>query len=420
MKNRYNHYRHVNILDKEIYHQHILSKGYLRMNRFKSNFILATLVIVFLSATIANSAYLPMTSPEKSGMSNTILMSVDSVINASIANKDTPGAVLLVGHQGKIVYKKVYGNRMVKPRVEKMTVDTIFDMASLTKPTATACGIMKLAEEGKLNVNDKASKYFPEFAQNGKENITLVNLLTHTSGLKPDGDYYEKNLGYDGIIKDLASMNTSYTTGTKFVYSDLGYMALGEIIRRVSSKPENEYVADKIFKPLGLKDTGYLPPKDKWERCAPTEFRHGQLLQGQVHDPTAWEMGGVAGHAGLFSTADDMAVVCQMFLNNGEYNGVRIFKPETIRLMTTNQSVVTTQTRGLGWDIGSRYSGQRGHVFPKEGYGHTGWTGTSVWVDPASQTFVILLCNRNHPEGGNVNRLRAQVSDIVASSINKE
>jgi CubicO group peptidase (beta-lactamase class C family) len=396
-------------------------KGNQGMQRIKSYLVVSMLVLVFLFTSLASSAYLPMTSPEKVGMSSSILASVDSVINDGIANKNTPGAVLLVGHQGKIVYKKAYGNRMVKPRIEKMTVDTIFDMASLTKPTATACGIMKLYEEGKLDVHEKAAKYFPEFAQNGKENITIANLLTHTSGLKPDGDYYEKNMGYDGIIKNLAEMNCRYTTGAKFVYSDLGFMTLGEIIRRVSGKPENEFVAAEIYKPLGLKDTGYLPPKNKWKRCAPTEFRHGELLQGQVHDPTAWEMKGVAGHAGLFSTADDMAVICQMFLNNGEYNGVRIFKPETIKLMTTNQSPIANQERGFGWDIGSSYSSQRGQIFPKEGYGHTGWTGTSVWVDPASQTFVILLCNRNHPDGkGNVGRLRSQVSNIVATSIAKD
>jgi CubicO group peptidase (beta-lactamase class C family) len=391
------------------------------MRRFKSIFVLVALITIVLCPLNIKANPLPMTSPEKVGMSLSVLTTVDGVIEASIANKDTPGAVLLVAHKGQIVYKKAYGNRMVQPRIEKMTVDTIFDMASLTKPTATASGIMILAQDGKLNVNDTVTKYIPDFGQKGKENVTLVNLLTHTSGLIPDGNYVDKNLGYDGIIKDVISRSTSYTPGTKFVYSDLGYMTLGEIIRRVSGKPENEFVAERLFKPLGLKDTGYLPPENKWKRCAPTEFRNGKLLQGQVHDPTAWEMGGVAGHAGLFSTADDMAVICQMFLNGGEYNGVKIFTPETIRLMTTNQSPVTNQPRGLGWDIGSRYARQRGTVFPKEGYGHTGWTGTSVWVDPASQTFVILLCNRNHPDGkGDVGRLRSQVSNIVASSIVKE
>ena len=391
------------------------------MNRFKSIIILATLVIVTFCPLNTKARPLPMTSPEKVGMSLSVLTTVDDVINVSIANKDTPGAVLLVAHKGQIIYKKAYGNRMVEPHIEKMTVDTIFDMASLTKPTATASGIMILAEEGKLNVNDTVCKYIPDFGQRGKENVTLVNLLTHTSGFIPDGDYVNKNLGYDGIIKDVISMSTTYTPGTKFVYSDVGYITLGEIIKRVSGKPENEFVAERVFKSLGMNDTGFLPPKEKLDRCAPTELRNGKLLQGQVHDPTAWEMGGVAGHAGLFSTADDMAIFCQMILNGGEYNGVRIFKSETVRLMTTNQSPVINQPRGLGWDIGSRFAGQRGNVFPKEGFGHTGWTGTSVWVDPASQTFVILLCNRNHPDGkGNVGRLRSQVSNIVATSIVKE
>lgn len=376
------------------------------------------IVAVIVQPITVKATPLPTMSPEKAGMNLSVLTTVDEVINTSIENKQTPGAVLLVGHKGYVVYKKAYGDRMIQPHIEKMTPDTIFDMASLTKPTATATGIMILQEEGMLNVNDKVSKYIPEFAQNGKEDITLVNLLTHTAGLKPDVPDPNRGAGYDGVIKEICSMSTSYTPGTKFVYSDLGYITLGEIIRRVAGRPENEFVAKRIFDPLGMKDTGYLPPKNKLDRCAPTAYRDGKLMLGEVNDPTAWEMGGVAGHAGLFSTVDDMAILCQMLLNGGEYNGVRVLKPETVRLMTTNQSPVTSQPRGLGWDVGSAFAGQRGHIFPKEGFGHTGWTGTSVWVDPGSQTFVIVLTNSRHPNnGGSVLRMRSRVADIVATSL---
>jgi CubicO group peptidase (beta-lactamase class C family) len=390
------------------------------MIRFKSSFILVVLVMVTLGPLNTIAKPLPMTSPEKVGISYSVLTTVDDAIKSSIANNEIRGAVLIVARKGKIVYKKAYGNRMVKPHIEKMTIDTIFDMASLTKPTATANGIMLLAQDGKLNVNDKVSKYIPEFGQNGKEEVTVMNLLTHTSGLKPGGRYYGQHFGYDGVIKDIASLSTTYTPGTKYVYSDLGYITLGEIIRRVSGKPENEFVAERIYKPLGLKDTGYLPPKSKWNRCEPTEFREGKLLQGQVHDPTSYEMGGVAGHAGLYSTADDMAVICQMLLNGGEYNGVRIFKSETVKLMITNQSPTPTRAWGFGWGIYSADTA-RPNAFPKEGFGHIGWTGTAVRVDVPTQTAVILLCSRIHPDGtGNINNVLRQVCNIVGSSIVKE
>lgn len=392
------------------------------MKRSKALFGIVLVGIFMATTTRLKGTPLPMTSPEKVGMSSERLAKVDTVINENIANKETPGAVLLVARKGKVVYKKAYGNRMVEPRIEKMTLDTIFDMASLTKPTATASGIMKLVEDGKIRLIDKVSYYIPEFKENGKKDVTLVNLLTHTSGLPAWDKYFEKKLNPEEIILDIASKATTYEPGTKFVYSDLGYITLGEIIKRVSGKPENEFVAEQIYKPLGMKDTGFLPPKDKWSRCAPTEMRDGKMLQGEVHDGNAWMLGGVAGHAGLFSTADDMAIFCQMILNGGEYNGVRIFSPLTVRAMTTNQSPLKDEQRGFGWDIGTAYAGQRGDIFPAlQGFGHTGFTGTSVWVDPGSQTFVILLCNRVHPDGkGEILRMRSLVSNVVASSIIKE
>ncbi len=389
-----------------------------------NNFMVKVLLSAFLitsAMSISWGRYLPVTEPEKVGMSKEHLALVDDVILKGIEDKATPGAVLLVARKGKIVYKKAYGDRMVEPRREKMTIDTIFDMASVTKPVATASGIMALAEDGKLRLGDKVSYHIPGFEQKGKESVTLVNLLTHTSGLPSWDKYFLKKLDHDGIIADISAKDTTYEPGTRFVYSDLGFIMLGEIIKRVSGMPENEYVQQRIFGPLGMKDTGYLPPKEKWTRCIATEPREGKMLQGEVHDGNAWSLGGVSGHAGLFSTAEDMAIYCQMILNGGEYNGKRILGPLTIREMTKNQSPVAERDYGYGFVIGTGYASYRGDIFPKGGFGHTGWTGPCFWIDPTSQTFVILLTNRVHPDGkGDVGRLRALVNNIIASSIIKD
>ncbi len=380
--------------------------------------------VLLISISFTNHVWgrtLPMDTPESVGMSSDRLKRVDRVIDESIKNKEIPGAVLLVSHKGKIVYKKAYGYRMVTPRQEKMTVDTIFDMASITKPMATASGIMLLVEDGKIRLQDPVAKYLPGFEVKGKADVPVAYLLTHCSGLPAWDRYATKNLDRDGIIADICSKDTAYEPGTKFVYSDLGFVLLGEIITRVSGVPENEFVAKNLYSRLGMEHTGYLPP-DSWKaQCAATEPRGGKMMQGEVHDPIAYALKGVAGHAGLFSTVDDMAVYFQMLLNGGVIDGVRIFSPLTIREMTKNQSPVAARDYGFGWVIGTSYAGQRGDIFPRGGFGHTGWTGTSVWVDPTSQTFIVLLTNRVHPDGkGDAGRVRALVSNIVASSIMDE
>jgi len=390
------------------------------MNSLKLRTVLSALLLLGITS-VSWGRYLPVAEPERVGMSKERLARVDAVIEKSIEDKEIPGAVLIVGRKGKIVYRKAYGDRMVEPRREKMTVDTIFDMASVTKPMATASGIMALAEDGKLRLGDKVSRYIPGFEQKGKEDVTLVNLLTHTSGLPSWDKYFLKKLDHDGIIADIAAKDTTYEPGTKFVYSDLGFITLGEIIKRVSGMPENEYVQKRIFEPLGMKDTGFLPPKEKWSRCIATEPRGGQMLQGEVHDGNSWALGGVAGHAGLFSTADDVAIFCQMLLNGGEYNGKQVLGPLTVREMTKNQSPVADREYGYGVVIGTGYASYRGDIFPKGGYGHTGWTGTCFWIDPGTKTFVVLLTNRVHPDGkGDAGRVRALVNNVVASSIVKD
>ncbi|MFB3895248.1 MAG: serine hydrolase domain-containing protein [bacterium] len=362
---------------------------------------------------------IPMVKPESVGMISSRLKNLDTVIEQAIAEKNTAGAVVLVGHRGKIVYRKAYGYRSLEPKKVPMTVDTMFDLASVTKPTATGTSIMILVEEGKLRMYDRVSTFIPEFGQKGKERVTVLELITHCSGLPAWDKYFEKKgIDKQGIILDICSKSTTYEPETKFVYSDLGFIMLGEIVERVSGMPLDQFAKQRIFDPLGMKDTMYNPPDALKSRCAATEKQNGVVFQGRVHDPNAYIMGGVSGHAGLFSTVDDLAIYCQMLLNGGSFGKTRILGPLTVKAITANQSPVPDVERGYGWDIGSSYSTLRGDIFPKGSLGHTGWTGTSIWIDLNSKTFIILLCNRNHPtEDGEVTRLRTFVSNIVAGSI---
>jgi uncharacterized protein YbbC (DUF1343 family)/CubicO group peptidase (beta-lactamase class C family) len=381
--------------------------------------------------------------PESVGMSSERLANIDRAVLDSIARKETPGAVVLVARKGRIVYRKAFGDRAIEPKREPMTVDTIFDLASLTKIVATATSIMILVERGKISLADPVALYIPEFGKNGKERVTIEQLMTHRAGLPPDNeiaDYVGKTVDPLKLIYDL---RPSYEPGTRFVYSDVGFIVAAEIVRRISGKRIDEFARDNIFSPLAMNDTqfgvdhialgdslaresgspaGSPEPLNRElgnvGRTAPTETREGRWMRGEVHDPRAYEMGGVAGHAGLFSTAGDLAIFCQMILNKGEYNGVRILAPYTIERMVSAQSLPTSQMRGIGWDINTSFSSNRGDLFPVGTFGHTGFTGTSMWLDPASETFVVLLTNRVHPNGkGDVTRLRSFVASIVAGAI---
>ncbi|MDI6784922.1 MAG: serine hydrolase [bacterium] len=389
----------------------------------KIKFMVISTSLLFLAVPIIGfskpASRIPIVKPEEVGMISSRLKQLDPVILKAIEEKNTAGAVIIVGHHGKIVYRKAYGSRMLEPKKVPMTEDTMFDLASVTKPTAGATSIMILMEEGKLRLYDRVSMYIPEFGQKGKERVTLLHLITHCSGL-PAWDKYFLKEGIDkkGIILDICSKATTYEPGTKFVYSDLGYITLGEIVERVSGMPLDQFTQKRIFDPLGMKDTMYNPPEYLKPRCAATEKRDGKVIQGEVHDGNAYTLGGVSGHAGLFSTVDDLAIYCQMLLNGGNFGKVRILGPLTVKAITSNQSPVKDVERGYGWDIGSSYSTLRGDIFAKGSLGHTGWTGTSIWIDLNSKTFIILLCNRNHPtEDGDVTRLRTLVSNIVAAWI---
>ena len=346
------------------------------------------------------------------------LAAMDAAINLAIAKHKCPGGVLWLEHRGS-VYHQAYGNRALVPAVESMTEDTIFDAASLTKVVATTPAIMLLVERGQVKLEEPVATYIPEFTGGGREAITIRQLMTHTSGLPPDIETRTDWHGQATAIQMACAIPLAAPPGSVERYSDINFFLLGEVVQRVSGVPLEQFVAREIYQPLGMKDTGYLPPADKLGRVAPTEVFNGRPWRGVVHDPTARHMGGVAGHAGLFFTALDLARYARMLLNEGELDGVRIFKPETVRLMTSVQtSPFIAGRRGLGWDIDSPYSGPRGMLFPIGSYGHTGWTGGSLWIDPISQTFVIFLSNRNHPtEAGSVIALRAQLGTLAAEAI---
>ena len=345
---------------------------------------------------------------------------VDAAINLAIEQGRLPGAVLLVGHNGQVVYRKAYGKRALVPQPESMTVDTIFDCASLTKVIATTSSLMKLYEEGKFRLNDKVTDYIPEF-QGGKSDITLRNLFTHFSGLQPDVPLKDPWTGYQTGIHLACIDKPAGPPGVRHVYSDINFILLGEVVHRLSGKMLSDYARENIFLPLGMKDSMFQPPASLLGRIAPTErpSKISPPLRGVVHDPTARNMGGVAGHAGLFSTADDLARFAQMMLDGGEAHGVRLFSPLTIEKFTEPQTPPDQPIlRGLGWDIDSPYSGNRGELFPIGSFGHTGFTGTSIWIDPYTKTYVILLANSVHPDlRPAITGLRSKVATIVAAAI---
>lgn len=374
----------------------------------------------------AFAAPLPQADPASLGFDPARLALVSKAVHEAIDNHVVSGAVVLVGRSGKIALVEAVGNRQVKPAPEPMARDTIFDMASLTKPVATASSVMLLIERGQLRLDQRLGDLLPEFDNHGKGAITLEQLLRHRSGLIADNPVSDYEDGPETAWKNLANLDLSGTPGEKFLYSDVNFIILGRIVERVSGKPLKEFALEEIFKPLGMTSTrfGRSPDDDPstWplDRTAPTAFEDGQWLTGLVHDPRARLLGGYAGHAGLFSTADDLALYAQMILNEGEgTNGRCILAPLTVRLMTDPGDTPEGQRRGLGWDISTGFSSPRGALFGPRSFGHTGFTGTSIWIDPDTQTFVILLTSRLHPDDHNRSpiALRRQIATLTAAAI---
>ena len=344
------------------------------------------------------------------------LKHIDTAPETAIKRGDCPGVVVLVVHNDEIVYRKAFGTRSLQPDKVPMAVDTVFDLASLTKPIATATSAFVLVEQGKLRLSEKVGTYWPDFAANKKGDVTIEHLLLHTSGLTADNALADYKDGKADAMKKIAALPLEAVPGTRFRYSDVGFIVLGEVIEKVSGKPLDEFARTNVFEPLGMKDTNYKPEKELRSRIAPTARRDGNWLVGEVHDPRSAAMGGVAGHAGLFASADDLARFARMLLRNGELDGKRILSPLGVRLLTTPVPIPGGQ-RSRGWDVDTGYSAPRGDLFPRgEGFGHTGFTGTSIWIDPPSKT-AIILTNRVHISEKASHLLRREIANIVAGQL---
>lgn len=348
------------------------------------------------------------------------LAAMDTAVADAIAAKKIPGGVLWFERDGEI-YRKAYGQRSLTPVPEPMSEDTIFDAASLTKVIATTTSVMQLVERGKLELDAPVVRYLPAFAQNDKAAVTVRQLLMHHSGLRPDVDTKPAWSGYETGIALACQEKLRTTPGSTFVYSDINFIILGELVRLVSGLRLEAYAAQEVFKPLKMVDTGFLPPSSKLTRVAPTELTDGTMLRAVVHDPTTRYMDGVAGHAGLFTTTADLARFCRMIVGGGELDGVRILSAATVAEMTRVQNDGSDR-RGLGWDIDSKFSGPRGRWFPAgASFGHTGFTGTSMWIDPATRAFVIFFSNRVHPDGkGDAGPLRRALGTLAAEAIGRD
>lgn len=384
--------------------------------------VLFTLILCVLIEPLV-----PTTSPAKDVPDHPLrlrkeqMVLISRIIKKTIRSGKIPGAVVLIGKQDRVLYRRAFGYRAIKPKKLSMTIDTIFDLASLTKVVATTTALMQLVEDGNLCLEDPVARYWPEFKANGKENITVRELLTHYSGLRPDLDLKPEWSGYDMAIRMIIAEKPVFPPGTNFVYSDINFIILGELVHRISGQPLDVYCAERIFKPLAMKDTGFKPSPTLRKRIAPTEYQNGKtgkLLQGEVHDPTAYKMGGVAGHAGLFSTAGNLSIFAQMLLSGGSYKGARILSPLIVEKMTTPQTPPNKTIRGLGWDIDLPFTSNHNKLSPVGFYGHTGFTGTSIWIDPVSKIYIIVLTNRVHPYGkGDVRQLRAEIKKFVAEAL---
>jgi uncharacterized protein YbbC (DUF1343 family) len=382
--------------------------------------------LLFAAALIAAVATGPAaTPPEQAGMSAERLDRIGAAVEDAISRGDLPGAVVLVGRGDAVVFRKAYGHRALEPEREAMTPDTVFDVASLTKPVATAAGVMILVEEGKLRLSDPVLRHLPEFGapDSDRAKVTVEQLLTHRAGFPPDDPLELYTGSPEEIFARKYKQPLEAPPGARLRYSDVGYEVLGELIRRVSGKPLDSFAEQRIFRPLGMADTHFRPGAGgpfaiPAARIAPTEREGGRWLRGEVHDPRARAVGGVAGHAGLFSTADDLARYCRMILAGGVLGGARVLSPLGVDALTRPRFYGDEGVRALGWDIASPFSSNRGDLFPPGSFGHTGFTGTSLWLDPASKVFVVFLSNRLHPDGkGDVTPLRGIVATLAAASV---
>jgi CubicO group peptidase (beta-lactamase class C family) len=345
---------------------------------------------------------------------------VEVAVQEEIEAGHIPGAVVLVGHQGRVIYHQAFGQRSLEPECQSMTLDTVFDLASLTKVVATTTAVMQLWDRGLLNISDPVIKYWPEFSPNGKNSITLWQLLTHTSGLRDQINPQVKWSDYPGALEAIAG-DGKIPWKTKYKYGDVDFIVLGEIVQRLSKQSLDSYCTEKIFQPLKMERTTFNPPETWLSDIAPGNKVNSDWLRGKVQDHDARKLGGVAGHAGLFSNADDLSAFAQMLLNGGESQGKRILTAKAVAAMTRPRIICETSctiNHGFGWDMLSPLSKEFNASFPAGSFGHTGFTGTSIWIEPHSKTYLIILTNRLHPNGkGQVKLLRAKIAAAVAASV---
>ena len=347
---------------------------------------------------------------------------IDRIVNQAVANHLLPGAVVIVGHKGRVVFERAYGERSLEPTRTPMHETTIFDMASMTKVMATTTAAMELYQQGRFRLNDPVAKYLPAFAQNGKAHITIRQLMTHYSGLPPDLDLKQPWSGKQTAYAMAMAVKPDHPPGTQFRYSDINFIVMGALVEKLTGMTLDQYAAKYVFAPMNMTHTRYLPPASWRPEIAPTQYdENHHMLLGVVHDPTARRMGGVAGHAGLFSTASDVSLFAQALLNRlaGRPSDFPVNRLTVEKMTTPQQPATGTSLRGLGWDIESPFSGNRGELFPVGGFGHTGFTGTDIWMDPWSNSYVILLSNRVHPNGGvSTIGVEGQVANAAAEALN--
>lgn len=395
------------------------------------------LVLAFFALAGCRRSGVKSGRPSEAGLSSGQLKRVDTLMLDAVKHGDIPGAVVIVGRKGRVAYRRAFGSSQVVPGKKPMAVDMLFDLASLTKPVATATSFLILAEQGRVSLTEKVGDFIPDFEpykdETGKpadEPVRLWHLLTHTSGLPPyfpstEAEGIEKIFGESVTTADLtaaiARLPKSDPPGRAFHYSCLGYITLAHILHQITGRTLADFAAEHIFGPLGMKHTMFNPGAGLRERCVPTQVLEGKPLRGVVHDPLARLQGGISGNAGLFSTADDLAVYCQMLLDRGIFKGRRILSPLSVERMTEVFPGASFAGRGLGWDLDSGYATNGGDLFGPRSFGHTGYTGTSVWVDPETRTFLIFLTNRVHPDDkGSIVALRSRLANVVAAAVTEK
>ncbi|KAA3609765.1 MAG: hypothetical protein D8M58_09035 [Calditrichaeota bacterium] len=388
------------------------------------------IVVFFVLLSLNYAQSLPKITPEKVGLDSKQLNHVEVVIKEAIEKKEIPGAVLMVLKDNKIAYKKAFGSRQLVPKKLPMTTETIFDMASLTKPVAAATSMMVLLQQGKLRLLDKVSHYFPDYVawtdslSGKKTDIRLIHILTHTSGLPayahPDMLQKKYNsVSKETLFKHIEKVERFAKPGTAYKYSGLNFITIQRIVEKLSGMPLNEFAKKHVFKPLQMENTGYVLSSSQLQNCAATEVINDVALIGNVHDPMARVvMKGISANAGMFSTADDMAIYASMLLNDGTWNGKQILSPLVVKAFSSMPQGLEKFGRSLGWDLNSAYASNQGDLLSEATFGHTGYTGTSMVIDPQNNLAIILLTNRVHPnDKGAVVRLRSIVSNIIAASL---